>query len=167
VVGQQINFPFACLLKRRLIERAGTALGNGLYGPPTPAAIAALTRADLLELQFSRQKADYLLGLARLVAEGKLDLGVLRTASATRAARTLLAVHGLGPWSVNYVMMRSLGFADCVPVGDTGIASGLQALLRLEERPDAGAVRRLMAIFAPFRSLATAHLWQFIQSVPI
>jgi AraC family transcriptional regulator of adaptative response / DNA-3-methyladenine glycosylase II len=64
-------------------------------------------------------------------------------------------------------MMRSFGFADCVPLGDTGVAAGLQSLLGLEERPDAAAVRRLTAIFAPFRSLATTHLWQFIQSVPI
>jgi hypothetical protein len=58
--------------------------------------------------------------------------------SATRAERTLLEVRGLGPWSVNYLMMRSLGFADCVPLGDTGVTSGLQALFRLEERPDIG-----------------------------
>jgi len=86
--------------------------------------------------------------------------------SATRAERTLLEVRGLGPWSVNYLMMRSLGFADCVPLGDTGVTSGLQALLSLEERPDIDATRRLMAVFSPYRSLATAHLWQFGKPAP-
>lgn len=166
IIGQQINFPFACLLKRRLIERAGIRLESGLYAPPTAAAVAALAADDLLPLQFSRQKADYVIATSRLIAEGKLDLDALRVMSATRAERTLLAVRGLGPWSVNYLMMRALGFADCVPLGDTGVTSGLQSLLSLEERPDIDATRRLMAMFSPFRSLATAHLWQFNQPPP-
>lgn len=166
IIGQQINFPFACLLKRRLAELTGEKLADGLHAPPTPAAVAALDPAALLPLQFSRQKADYVVATSRLIAEGKLDLDALRTASATRAERTLLAVRGLGPWSVNYLLMRALGFADCVPLGDTGVTSGLLALLQLEERPDVAATRRLMAMFSPHRSLATAHLWQFNQPPP-
>ncbi|MEX2043962.1 MAG: Ada metal-binding domain-containing protein [Opitutus sp.] len=166
IIGQQINFPFACVLKRRLIERTGEQLQPGLYAPPTPEAVANLQPEDLLPLQFSRQKADYLVSTARLIVEGTLPIEGLRTMSATRAERTLLAVHGLGPWSVNYLMMRALGFPDCVPLGDTGVTSALQALLRLEERPDVPGTRRLMSIFSPFRSLATAHLWQFQQPAP-
>lgn len=166
IIGQQINFSFACVLRRRLIERVSAPLIDGLYAPPAAAAVATLTPADLLPLQFSRQKADYLIATARLVAERKLDLDALRGMSATRAERTLLAIRGLGPWSVNYLMMRSLGFPDCVPLGDTGVTSGLQALLKLDERPDVDATRRLMAMFSPYRSLATAHLWQFNQPIP-
>ncbi len=166
IIGQQINFPFACLLKRRLIERAGTPVAEGLIAPPTPAAVAALEPAELLPLQFSRQKADYVVATSRLIAERKLDLDALRAMSATRAERTLLEIRGLGPWSVNYLMMRALGFPDCVPLGDTGVTSGLLALLKLEERPDIDATRRLMTVFSPYRSLATAHLWQFTQPLP-
>ena len=166
IIGQQINVPFACLLKRRLFERAGTPFAAGLYAPPTPAAVAALEPADLLALQFSRQKADYVIQTARLITTGKLDLALLPAMSATRAERTLLAVRGLGPWSVNYLMMRALGFPDCVPLGDTGVTSGLLALLKLDERPDVDATRRLMTMFSPYRSLATAHLWQFTQPAP-
>jgi AraC family transcriptional regulator of adaptative response / DNA-3-methyladenine glycosylase II len=166
IIGQQINFSFACVLKRRLVELTGTPLTDGLYAPPTPAAVARLEPAQLLPLQFSRQKADYVVATSRLVASGQLDLATLRMMSATRAERTLLAVRGLGPWSVNYLMMRALGFADCVPLGDTGVTSGLQALLKLEERPDLDATRRLMAVFSPYRSLATAHLWQLNHPIP-
>jgi AraC family transcriptional regulator, regulatory protein of adaptative response / DNA-3-methyladenine glycosylase II len=166
IVGQQINFAFACVLKRRLIEKVGVPLGEGFYAPPLPAAIARLDPADLRPLQYSASKAAYLIGAARLVAEGKLDLEGLGALSATRAERTLLAVHGLGPWSVNYLMMRSLGFPDCVPLGDTGVTSGLQSLFQLEDRPDIDATRRLMAVFSPYRSLATTHLWQFNRPAP-
>jgi AraC family transcriptional regulator of adaptative response / DNA-3-methyladenine glycosylase II len=166
IIGQQINLPFACLLKRRLIENTGTALPGGLFSLPTPEAIARLDAADLRPWQYSRQKAEYLIGAARLVATGELDLAALPAMSATRAERTLLAVRGLGPWSVNYLMMRSLGFADCVPIGDTGVTSGLKTLFDLEERPDADATRRLMSVFSPHRSLATAHLWQINRPAP-
>jgi AraC family transcriptional regulator of adaptative response / DNA-3-methyladenine glycosylase II len=166
IIGQQINMPFAFLLRRRLTEIAGERLDANLYAAPSPAAVAALSVADLLPLQFSRQKAGYVIATARLITEGKLDLEALREASATRAERALLSVHGLGPWSVNYLMMRSLGFADCVPYGDTGVTRGLQTLMNLEERPDVSATRRLMSVFAPWRSLATAHLWQLHQPDP-
>jgi AraC family transcriptional regulator of adaptative response / DNA-3-methyladenine glycosylase II len=166
IIGQQISFPFACVLRRRLVERAGTPIADGLYAPPTPAAVAALKPEELAALQFSRSKADYLVATARLIAEGKLDLEALRTQSATRVERTLLAIRGLGPWSVNYLMMRALGFPDCVPWGDTGVTSGLHALFQLDERPDVAATRRLMSVFSPYRSLATAHLWQFNRPPP-
>jgi AraC family transcriptional regulator of adaptative response / DNA-3-methyladenine glycosylase II len=166
IIGQQINLPFACLLRSRLIALAGTAVGENLFAPPSPAAVAKLSPADLLPLQFSRQKAGYVIAISRLITEGKLDLEALPAMSATRAERTLLAIRGLGPWSVNYVMMRSLGFADCVPYSDTGVTSGLQSLLDLDVRPDVDATRRLMSVFSPYRSLATAHLWQLNQPIP-
>jgi len=160
IIGQQINFAFACVLKRRLVEHVGTPLSGGLHLLPTPEALARLEPADLRPWQYSRKKAEYVIGAARQIVAGTLDLAALPGLSATRAERTLLAVRGLGPWSVNYVMMRALGFADCVPLGDTGVTSGLQTALHLEERPDVDATRRLMAVFSPHRSLATAHLWQ-------
>jgi AraC family transcriptional regulator of adaptative response / DNA-3-methyladenine glycosylase II len=166
IIGQQINLAFACVLKRRLIENTGTALPGGLYSLPSPATIARLEPDDLRAWQYSRKKAEYLIGAARLIVAGTLDLGALASMSATRAERTLLAVRGLGPWSVNYLMMRSLGFADCVPLGDTGVTSGLKALFKLEERPDVDATKRLMTVFSPHRSLATAHLWQINKPTP-
>jgi AraC family transcriptional regulator of adaptative response / DNA-3-methyladenine glycosylase II len=166
IIGQQINLPFACTLKRTLVEALGKPVGGGLQALPEPAAIARLDSADMRRWQYSRQKADYLIGVSRRIVSGELDLAGLETMSATRAERTLLGVRGLGPWSVNYLMMRSLGFADCVPIGDTGVTSGLISLFRLEERPDADAARKLTSVFSPHRSLATAHLWQINQPEP-
>jgi AraC family transcriptional regulator of adaptative response / DNA-3-methyladenine glycosylase II len=159
ITGQQINLAFAYKLKRKMVERWGTPVGE-LYAPPGPAVMAALEPADLLPLQFSRQKADYLVGVSRLVASGALDLEALRHLSVPEVERTLLAVRGLGVWSVNYLMLRALGFPDCVPVGDTGLSSGLWKFFGTELRPDANATRALMLPLAPYRSLATAHLWR-------
>ena len=160
VLGQQINLPFAFRLRRALTELAGEPAGEGLFAPPAPAAVAALAPSALASRQFSRQKIRTLLDTAKLVADGSLDLEKLAKGSATRAERALLGVRGLGPWTVNYVLMRGFGFADCTPYGDTGLTGGLQKLLALDHRPDVDATRRLMLPFAPHRSLATAHLWQ-------
>lgn len=166
IVGQQVAFGFACTLRRRLVERVGRGDFDGLWAPPTPADVAALEVGDLVPLQYSRQKASYLVSISRMIAEGRLDAEGLRHQSATRVERSLLALRGLGPWSVNYVMMRSLGFLDCVPYGDTGVTSGLQTLYNLELRPDVDATRRLMEPFSPMRSLATTHLWQINRPSP-
>ncbi|MFH1498939.1 MAG: Ada metal-binding domain-containing protein [Verrucomicrobiota bacterium] len=166
IIGQQINLPFAFRLRQRLTKLVSPPLADGLFAPPSPAAVAALSPEDLRPLQFSRAKTTTLIDTARLVAGGELDLDALRAMSATRAERTLLALRGFGPWSVNYVMMRSLGLADCLPLGDTGVTSGLKRLFDLDERPDREATLRLMAVFAPHRSLATAHLWQLNQPAP-
>lgn len=160
ILGQQINLPFAFRLRRALTELAGEPVGDGLLAPPAPAALAALAPEALAARQFSRQKIRTLLDTARLVADGALDLEKLAAGSATRAERALSAVRGLGPWTVNYVLMRGFGRADCTPYGDTGLAGGLQRLFDLERRPDTDATRRLMLPFSPHRSLATAHLWQ-------
>lgn len=166
IVGQQVNLPFAFTLRRRLVEKAGEPAGDGLFAPPTPEAVADLDAEDLVRSQFSGRKAEYLTGTARLVAEGKLPLARLAAAPATRIEQELLAVRGLGPWSASYLMMRSFGFEDCVPVGDSGLVRGLMKLYGLPARPDAEESQELMRPFAPYRSWATFHLWQMLKEEP-
>ena len=160
VVGQQISLPFAYKLRRRLIERVGVPVGHGLYAPSAPEAVAALEPGDLKALSFSGSKAEYLIGAARSVVDGRLALHDLAGKSAARIERTLLAVRGIEPWSAHYLMMRSFGLPDCVPVGDTGLAAGLKRFFELEERPGRDETLELMERFVPYRSLATFHLWQ-------
>ena len=55
--------------------------------------------------------------------------------------------------------MRRGGVADAAPAGDSALATVLQRVHNLEERPAAEHVETLMQEFAPHRSLATMHLW--------
>ncbi len=163
IAGQQVSLPVAFALRRRLARRAGTPLSGGLYAPPAPEAVAGLEERELRRLSFSRRKAEYLLGVARAVADGGLDPEGLAELSATAVERRLLAIRGLGPWSAGYLMMRSLGLIDCVPVGDAALKRNLARFFGLPARPDAGETRRLMAPFSPHRSLATFHLWSLME----
>lgn len=160
IVGQQVNLAFAYRLRRRLVERVSAEIGNGLFAPPAAEAVAQLQADDLIAIGFSRAKASYLVGAARVVVDGRLPLAALMGKSATRIERTLLAVRGIGPWSAHYLMMRCFGFLDCVPLGDTGLATGLERFFALAARPDKRDQLALMSRFSPYRSLATFHLWQ-------
>ncbi|MET1026870.1 MAG: hypothetical protein ABWY00_06860, partial [Dongiaceae bacterium] len=161
IIGQQINLGFATSLRRALIDLAGHPVGNGtdMRAHPSAAAVARLEPQDLTGLRFSRSKAEYLIGMARLVAGGDLPLEALEAGSAKRAETALLGIRGLGPWTANYTMMRGFGFADAVPLGDVVLSNGLQRFHLLETRPDAEGTAALMAPFAPHRSLATCHFW--------
>ena len=91
---------------------------------------------------------------------GALPLEEFADGSAVHAEEQLLAVKGIGPWTANFVLMRGAGFADCVPAGDSGLATALGRHHDLDPRPDADGTRTLMEPFAPHRSLATFHLWK-------
>jgi 3-methyladenine DNA glycosylase/8-oxoguanine DNA glycosylase len=149
-----------------VIELAGIAAGERLRAHPEAAAVAALDYEDLTRRQFSRRKAEYIIDTARAIAAGDVDLDALAAGSAPAAERRLLDVRGIGPWSAQYMLMRGFGFGDCVPAGDSGLATALARFFRLEERPDATGTRRLMERFAPYRTLATFHLWTSLGESP-
>lgn len=159
IAGQQVSLPVAFGMRRRLAERVGSRLAEGLHAPPRPREVAELEEGDLFALGWSRRKAEYLLGVARGVARGTLDLTALARLPATTLEQRLLAIRGFGPWSVNYLRMRAFGLVDCVPVGDAALTRNLQRFYDLPSRPDAKRTLELMAPFAPHRSLATFHVW--------
>jgi 3-methyladenine DNA glycosylase/8-oxoguanine DNA glycosylase len=128
--------------------------------------VAALEPEQLKPLQFSRSKAEYVIGLARKVASGELPLEDLPEGAATSAALRLAAERGIGPWTAHYVLMRGCGFGDCVPLGDAGLTLALQRHHQLDHRPTVKETAALMAPFAPHRSLATFHLWASLKGVP-
>ncbi len=158
VMGQQISLKAAVTLRRELISAFGLLHApTGLRAHPSAEVIAALSVEKLRTLKFSRSKAEYLIAAASAVASGELPLASLRDLSARHAARLLSNVRGIGPWTVQYAFLRGLGFADCLPSGDAGLAQGLGRLSG--ERPGEPEIRATMARFTPYRSLATYHVW--------
>jgi DNA-3-methyladenine glycosylase II len=71
----------------------------------------------------------------------------------------LLAIKGIGSWTVNYALMRGLGYADCSLHGDVAVRSAIQALLKSEEKISQSAAEQWLAQYTPWRSLVAAHLW--------
>lgn len=161
IIGQQINLTFAIALRRTFIEQAGRAHSSGLLCYPEAADVARLDLDQLTSRKFSRSKAETLLRLAALVDSGALSLA--REAGVEQASAALLAVKGIGPWTVNYTLLRGYGYPDCSLHGDVAIRSALQRLLGEDSKPDMARTEALLARYAPHRTMAAAHLWASLQ----
>lgn len=161
IIGQQINIKFAASLRRELIEIAGEKVGD-MRAHPTPERVANIGLPVLTARRYSGAKARYLVDAAQAIAAGRLDIEGLAHGSALAAEKMLTAQRGIGTWTARYVLMRA-GFADAAPVGDSALATALQRLHQLPERPGPEQAARLMAAFAPHRSLATMHLWTYLK----
>jgi DNA-3-methyladenine glycosylase II len=157
IIGQQINLPFAIALRRTFILQAGRRHSGGIWCYPEAADVARLAVEDLTSRKFSRSKAETLLRLAGLVDRGELSLA--RSDDVATASAALLSVKGIGPWTVNYTLLRGYGYADCTLHGDVAIRAALQRLLGEDEKPDMARTEALLARYAPHRTMAAAHLW--------
>lgn len=159
IIGQQINLPFAIALRRTFILQAGRRHGSGLWCYPEARDVARLSVEDLTSRKFSRAKADTVLRLARLVDEGALSLELPPSGDVAAMSQALLAVKGIGPWTVNYALLRGYGYADCSLHGDVAIRAALQKLLGEVTKPDMARTERWLRQYAPHRTMAAAHLW--------
>lgn len=166
VIGQQINLPFAIALRRTFILQAGRPHSSGLWCYPEAADAARLAVDELTGRKFSRAKAETLLRFAGLVASGELDLTPGPGNSIADIGAALLAVKGIGPWTVNYGLLRGYGYADCSLHGDVAIRAALQKLLGEDSKPDMARTEQILQRYAPHRTMAAAHLWASLHARP-
>lgn len=160
ISGQQISLAVAISLRRKLIQLAGLRHSSGLFCYPDAAAVAALDEDALGQAGFSRAKSGTLLRLAREVVEGRLPLDEwLQDEPAEAIGQRLLALKGIGPWTVDYALLRGFARLDGSLHGDAAVRRQLQRLLGAEEKLDQPFVRDWLLPFAPWRALVAAHLW--------
>jgi DNA-3-methyladenine glycosylase II len=157
IIGQQINLAFAIALRRTFILQANRRHSSGLWCYPEAVDVTPLEADALTGRKFSRSKADTLLRLARLVASGELTLA--RDDDPEAVARALLAVKGIGPWTVNYALLRGYGYPDCSLHGDVAIRAAFQQLLGEDSKPDMARTEAMLARYKPHRTMAAAYLW--------
>jgi AraC family transcriptional regulator of adaptative response / DNA-3-methyladenine glycosylase II len=155
ILGQQISVRAARTFAGRIAETCGTPLarpvGDVHHLFPSAEQLAG-GRLGGLGLTTAREAT--LDRVAELVASGMLDLSGAADREETRGA--LLAVPGIGPWTVAYVSMRALGDADAFPVGDLGVRLGFEAL-GLASTP--AAMLEHAERWRPWRAYAVMHLW--------
>jgi DNA-3-methyladenine glycosylase II len=159
VMGQQINVSFAISLRRTFIRLAGRVHSSGLLCYPSATDAANVPLEALTSRQFSRSKAETLLRLATLIANGELDLIESDTNTIEQIAVALLAVKGIGPWTVNYAMLRGYAHADCSLHGDVAVRSAIHKLFGGDARPDMAAAEKFLEQYSPHRTMVAAHLW--------
>lgn len=131
IAGQQISVPFAYRLKERLVKQYGSAHDGAdrpLYVFPSPTILAQADPNDLLSMQFSRNKTSFIIGLAQQIVDGTLQLDSLEERSTTDAIAYLTKFRGIGTWTAEFTLLRSLGRPDALPANDAGVRQGIEAL---------------------------------------
>jgi AraC family transcriptional regulator of adaptative response / DNA-3-methyladenine glycosylase II len=155
VIGQQVSVSAARRQVGRLVELAGDEVADpsgGLrYLFPTPEGIAEL---DPSSLGLPGARRDAVVGMARALRDGRIDLDPGSDRQAARAG--LGALAGIGPWTVEMIAMRSLGDPDAFPVGDLGVGNGAR---RLGFGASEASLFARSQTWRPWRSYAVAHLW--------
>ena len=157
IIGQQINLPFAISLRRTFIEQAGRQHSSGLWCYPEAEDVARLDLDTLTSRKFSRAKAETLLRVARLAADGELVLR--QDDDPEQAGAALLAIKGIGPWTVNYTLLRGYGYADCSLQGDVAVRSAIGRLTGAATKPGIEQAQAWLEAYRPHRTMAAAYLW--------
>jgi DNA-3-methyladenine glycosylase II len=157
ITEQQLSLAAGFHIRRRLVERFGTACEE-IWVFPTPAVLAEASLAELHACGLSRRKAEYVGGIAREVAAGRLDLAALKRMTDTEARAALAGQRGFGAWSIQYVLTRGLGRPDCLPAGDVGLRRVVGHYLSEGRRLSPTELEEALSPFAPYRSLAAYYL---------
>ncbi len=159
ILGQLISLGAAISIRRKLILATDIRHSSGLWCYPDAPAIAALSEATLRKVGCSRTKARALKAVAAH-SGGLLPLDATRTPlSAAELRSGLLAVHGIGPWTVDYTLLRGFAQLDGSLHGDVAVRRRLQRLLGREAAVTEAEARAWLAPFSPWRALVAAHLW--------
>jgi len=146
VIGQQVSVAAGCTFTARLVAAYGDPAPQGYTCFPLPHRLADADPDELrAAVGLTRSRARTVRVLARAVADGlHPSLPEFRT--------ELLALPGIGPWTVDYLSVRALGDRDAYPSGDLvlrralGVATAREAEARAES-------------WSPWRAYAATHLW--------
>ena len=159
ITGQQLSTKAAATIYGRLTE---------LYGgrTPTPEEILETDPQQLRAIGLSNAKAAYLRDLAEHIVDGELPIDDLAAMPDAKVAETLIAIKGLGRWTVDMFLMFHLGRPDVLPVGDLGIRRAMQIHYGLEELPSPSEMERIADAWRPHRTLASLYLWESLDNRP-
>jgi DNA-3-methyladenine glycosylase II len=159
IVGQQLSTKAA----RTIFERLCTLFGDRT---PTPRELLEVDPELLRSAGLSRAKVTYLRDLAQHVEDGELELDRLAELPDDEISEQLIAIKGLGRWTVDMFLIFHLGRPDVLPVGDLGIRRAVQLSYGLDELPAAAELERIAEPWRPWRSLASLYLWRSLDNAP-
>ncbi|SPU38786.1 DNA-3-methyladenine glycosylase [Lysinibacillus capsici] len=165
VLGQQINLAFAYSLKRQFVESFGDSIewnGKKYWVFPPYERIAQLEPTDLAAIKMTVKKSEYIIGIARLMANGELSKEQLKKMDFKEAEKSLIKIRGIGPWTANYVLMRCLRFQTAFPIDDVGLINSIKTLRNMNQKPTKEEILVLSIPWKNWESYATFYLWRVL-----
>lgn len=162
IVHQQLNLSFAHTLTKRFVQTYGFEL-DGVWFYPKPELVAALSYDDLRALQFSGRKAEYTIDTSKMIAERTVDLKMLSNLSDEEILIKLISIRGIGPWTVQNLLLFGLGRPNLFPMADVGIQNALKKHFNLEKKPTQDEMATYSKEWEPYLSYASLYLWRSIE----
>lgn len=130
-------------------------------GFPAPSAILSTPDTALRACGFSAAKTAAIRDIALHAAEGRVPSrrAAARLADAELIER-LTAIRGVGRWTVEMLLIFTLGRPDILPVDDFGVREGYRVLHDLPAQPRPRELAALGELWSPYRSTAAWYLWR-------
>ena len=150
ILEQQVSLASAEAARQRLVAAAGAV---------EPGSIVAAGEDALRDAGLTRQKARYLVGLARDVLDGRLDLAVVAKADDDEARARLTSVLGIGRWTADIYLLMALGRPDVWPAGDLALAGAMRRAKGLDTLPTNPDQVVIAEAWRPWRAVAARVLW--------
>ncbi|MEO6117939.1 MAG: DNA-3-methyladenine glycosylase [Methylotenera sp.] len=162
--------PYEALIRavayQQLHAKAGDAITKRLlniYGDvfPTPASLLATEFDALRACGFSARKIETIQG----IAEGALS-GLVPTRDDADAMadeeliERLVALKGIGRWTVEMLLIFTLKRMDILPADDFGVVEGYRRLKKLEAAPKRKEIAEIALAWSPYRTIASWYLWR-------
>jgi len=167
IIGQQVSGQAAASIRRKF-----TALFEDTHPAfPSPAQVIQKDLVTLRTAGLSQRKAEYIHGLAEKFATGELTAQMLVSATDEELIDKLVAVRGLGRWSVEMFACFGLKRMDVFSTGDLGVQRGMATYMGRDvaKLKAKGGKWKYMsekemldiaAKFSPYRSLFMWYMWR-------
>jgi len=130
---------------------------------PTPEQIVARPDEKLRSAGLSRAKTAAIKDIAAKTIAGVVpDRQRIRKLSDTEIIERLTTIRGVGPWTVEMLLMFTLGRPDVLPATDYGVRSGFALVYGLKKLPAPKDILAHGERWRPYRSVASWYMWQAI-----
>ena len=163
IMSQQLSTKVAQVIYRRFLE---------LYGgdEPTPEQIVATSFEKLRGIGLSNAKAQYVLNVAQFAIDHQLSDKKLKKMGDEEIIDLLMQIKGVGRWTVEMLLMFTLGRADLFAVDDYGIQTAMKKIYKLDDTNKKAFKERIVKIatkWSPYRTYACLHLWHWKDNAPV
>ena len=157
IISQQLSTKVAKVIFNRFLD-----LYNGKEPKPQQVLDTAIT--ILRSIGLSNAKARYIHNVAAFCIEHKITDKKLLVMTNEEILDLLIQIKGIGKWSVEMLLMFTLGREDVFAVDDLGIQqamSKLYSLNTLDKKSLKEKMLILSAKWSPYRTYACLHLWKW------
>lgn len=130
---------------------------------PWPADMLAVSAKAIREAGFSRAKIAALQDLAAKALDGTVPTAAaIQRLDDEAIIERLIAVRGVGRWTVEMLLIFQLGRPDVLPVDDFGVRNGFRLAYGLSSMPTPKDVRQYGERWRPYRTAAAWYLWRAV-----